>query len=151
MTHMIVIRKSLSTIHGILSPKKLFFPTNFLQIELFSNETLRFPPIPAFRILWNFRRGTTFWQVIIRQAPLKSDMNAEKMPFAIDIISTRNCYLIIEGWAFVAIAGFSHAFKLLLWRLPKILAPLRARNEMSYDYCKVMKAGAPRSFLIRSL
>ena len=38
----------------------------------------------------------------------------EEMPFAIDSISTRNCYLIIEGWAFVAIAGFSHAFKLLL-------------------------------------
>ena len=75
----------------------------------------------------------------------------EEMPFAIDSISTRNCYLIIEGWAFVAIAGFSHAFKLLLWRLPNILAPLRARNEMSYDYCKVMKAGASRSFLIRSL
>ena len=36
------------------------------------------------------------------------------MPFAIDSISTRNCYLIIEGWAFVAIAGFSYAFKLLL-------------------------------------
>ena len=29
--------------------------------------------------------------------------------------------------------------------------PLRTRNEMSYNYCKVMKAGAPRSFLIRSL
>ena len=38
----------------------------------------------------------------------------EEMPFAIDSISTRNCYLIIEGWVFVAIAGFSHAFKLLL-------------------------------------
>ena len=74
----------------------------------------------------------------------------EEIPSAIDSISTRNCYLIIEGWAFVAIAGFSHAFKLLLWRLPKILAPLRARNEMSYDYCKETKAGASRSFLIRS-
>ena len=151
MTHMIVIRKSLSTIHGILSPKKLFFSTNFLQIELFSNETLRFPPIPAFRILWNFRRGTTFWQVIIRQAPLKSDMNAEKMPFAIDSVSTRNCYLIIDGWALVTIAGLSPTPKLFMWRLPKILAPLRARNEMSYDYSKVTKAGESRSFPIRSL
>jgi hypothetical protein len=41
-------------------------------------------------------------------------MNVEEIPSAIDSISTRNCYLIIEGWAFVAIAGFSHAFKLLL-------------------------------------
>ena len=46
----------------------------------------------------------------------------EEMPSAIDSISTRNGYPIIEGWVFVAIAGFSHAFKLLLWRLPKILA-----------------------------
>jgi len=41
-------------------------------------------------------------------------MRAREMPFAIDSISTRNCYLIIEEWVFVAIAGFSHAFKLLL-------------------------------------
>ena len=37
-----------------------------------------------------------------------------KCPSPSIAISTRNCYLIIEGWAFVAIAGFSHAFKLLL-------------------------------------
>ena len=29
--------------------------------------------------------------------------------------------------------------------------PLRTRNEMSYNYCKVTKAGALRSSLIRSL
>ncbi|ETK02178.1 hypothetical protein N425_05800 [Tannerella sp. oral taxon BU063 isolate Cell 2] len=50
----------------------------------------------------------------ILQSLLKPDMRAKEMPFAIDSNSTRNCYLIIEGWAFVAIAGFSHAFKLLL-------------------------------------
>ena len=97
------------------------------------------------------RREKTFWEVVISQSLLKPDMKAKEMPYATDSISTRNCYLIIEGWAFVAIAGFSHAFKLLLWRLPKILAPLRARNEMSYDYGKVTKAEEPRSFLIRSL
>ena len=75
----------------------------------------------------------------------------EEMPFAIDSISVKGSYVIIEGWAFVTVAGLSQVPKLLLWRFLKILAPLRARNEMSYGYCKVTKAGAPRSFLIRSL
>ncbi|ETK04543.1 hypothetical protein T229_08375 [Tannerella sp. oral taxon BU063 isolate Cell 5] len=52
--------------------------------------------------------------MVISQSLLKPDMRAREMPFAIDSISTRNCYLIIEGWAFVAIARFLHAFKLLL-------------------------------------
>ena len=73
------------------------------------------------------------------------------MPFAIDSISTRICYLIIEGWAFVTVSGFLQAPKLLLLRLLENLTPLRARNEMSYDYFKEMKAGESRSFLIRSL
>ena len=41
-------------------------------------------------------------------------MKAKEMPFAIDSISTRNCYLIIEGWAFVTVAGLSQVPKLLL-------------------------------------
>ena len=67
-------------------------------------------------------REKNFWEVVISQSLLKPDMKAKEMPFAIDSISTRNCYLIIEGWAFVAIARFLHAFKLLLWRFSKILA-----------------------------
>ena len=141
------MRKLLSTILGVLSIKELFpYKSNF-SID----EKLRSPLSLASRILWNLQRGKAFWQVVISQSLLKPDMRTREMPFAIDSISTRNCYLIIEGWAFVAIAGFSHAFKLLLWRLPKILAPLRARNGMSYDYSKETKAGASRSFLIRSL
>ena len=38
----------------------------------------------------------------------------EEMPFAIDSISTRNCYLIIVGWAFVTVAGLPKDSKLLL-------------------------------------
>jgi len=41
-------------------------------------------------------------------------MNAEKMPFAIDSVSTRNCYLIIDGWALVTIAGLSPTPKLFM-------------------------------------
>ena len=41
-------------------------------------------------------------------------MKAKEMPFAIDSISTRNCYLIIVGWAFVTVAGLPKDSKLLL-------------------------------------
>ena len=36
------------------------------------------------------------------------------MPFAIDSISVKGSYVIIEGWAFVTVSGFPQAPKLLL-------------------------------------
>ena len=143
----IVIRKLLSVILGILSLKNsLSCKSNFLIKE---NLTL-----PRFLLLVSYEtcreeKLSDKWSFVRRSSnPIWTQ---EEMPFAIDSISTRICYLIIEGWAFVTVSGFLQAPKLLLLRLLENLTPLRARNEMSYDYFKEMKAGESRSFLIRSL
>ena len=56
IVNIIVIRKLLSTILGVLSIKELFF----LQIKLFIRRKTLLSPILASRILWNSQRGKNF-------------------------------------------------------------------------------------------
>ena len=118
VARIVVIRKLFPVILDILPSKDLFF----LQIKLFNrrNTSLSLDSRFSYPMKLAERELSDKWSFVRRPSSLI--WTQEEIPSAIDSISTRNCYLIIEGWAFVAIAGFSHAFKLLLWRFLKILA-----------------------------
>ena len=89
--------------------------------------------------------------MVISQSLLKPYMSAEERPFAIDSISEKEATQSSKGRLSYR-CGASEGFKTFAVTFFEDFGVLCGQaNEMSYDYSKVTKAGAHRSFPIRSL
>ena len=148
VARIVVIRKLFPVILDILPSKDLFF----LQIKLFNRRNTSLSPDSRFscpmklaerenflisdhssgaRQVWYERGGNTLRHRQHFDEELLSDHRR------VSLRSHCRIFACLQTFAVTFAEDFS--------------APLRTRNEMSYGYCKVTKAGAPRSFLIRSL
>ena len=125
VARIVVIRKLSPIILDILLPKDLFF----LQIKLFNRRNTLLSPDSRFSCPMKLAERENFLTSDhLSGARQTRYERGGKKTFAIDSISVKGRYVIIEGWAFVTVAGVSQAPKLLLWHLLKILVHLCVRE-----------------------
>lgn len=77
-------------------------------------------------------------------APVKPNMNIEEMPFGIDSVSTKDGYLLIEGWAFLRDRSMNFSDIYVCLVTPQHCYVCTSLSERRYDLSLYLKAPLDR-------